>query len=151
MNWVNLFLRIRWLQTKREFTATGTLGMVLAAALFVGFLHWWSEKLLLSPTYLTLPALALVSVHFTRSDHRFLLIHFPKRKPFILLFEYLFFSSPFWITGFYFQPLWAGLLLPLVLLLPFVPVFRRFRNRSEDEVKLPLTSFDEALKLREMA
>lgn len=137
MNWVSLFLRIRWLQTKRELTATGSLGMVLAAALFVGFLHWWSEKLLLSPTYLALPALALVSVHFTRSDHRFLLIHFPKQKSRILLAEYFIFSSPFWIAGFYFQPLWAGLLLPLALVLPFVPVFSLGKTRIE----LPIIRF----------
>lgn len=137
MNWISPFLHIRWLQVKREFTATGITGMILAAALFVGFLHWWSEKLLLSPTYLALPALALISVHFTRSDHRFLLIHFPKQKSFILLSEYLFFSSPFWLIGFYFQPLWAGILLPLAMLLPFVPEFRFAKTRIE----LPIIRF----------
>ena len=47
------------------------------------------------------------------------------------------FHSPFWITGFYFQPLWAGLLLPLALVLPFVPVFSLVKTRIE----LPIIRF----------
>ena len=133
MNWIIPFLKIRWLQTQRAFAETGITGMILALAILVGFLYWWSEKLLGSPAILVLPALALTSIHFSRSDHRFLQIHFPKQKHVLLSVEYLFFTSPFFLSGCYFQPIWTSLLLLLALLLPFAPII----SLAKTPVKLP--------------
>ncbi|MBX7180806.1 MAG: hypothetical protein K1X82_01745 [Bacteroidia bacterium] len=128
-NSISIFLRLRFKQGLRELQATGGLGIILALVLTLGGFYWYTQKLQEAWHYALLPGLILLSLHFSRSDHRFLQINFHPFKCKILLAEYLLLSLPFAIINLVYYLPGALILLVLAGLLPFIPPLPNLRTR----------------------